>query len=219
MEDEAVLDHIAELLAAHGVQTSRRGERLVPAEPALPQLAARVFPSDRSVQLDVEVGVPGGAHPLESFGGFGRDRAASTRDALDNFSRSALHVVLAAFYGKVDPDQVTVETWRLAGGEYDAIIGSYTNRSSGGRRSSVPQQVFPCFEKLLRELPGTEPLYWARLYHCNIDASSEPINEVLLNNEEWQAAQAEIAALPWERHDGFSSTRLFLVLRRRTQPG
>jgi hypothetical protein len=39
-------------------------------------------------------------------------------------------------------------------------------------------------------------------------------HRVLLNNEDWDAAQLALAALPWERHPWFYSARVFLVLSR-----
>ena len=71
---------------------------------------------------------------------------------------------------------------------------------------------------LIRSLPGTEDLYWVRLFYCNPGDGAQ-VTEVLLNNEDWDAAQLAVAALPWERHPWFYSARVFLVLRRAVDLG
>jgi hypothetical protein len=215
---EQYLTEIAALFASHGVPMSWRGEYLVPTSSPGPAIRAAFTPGESmpngaSARLDVEFGVSDRYAPVESFVGLGANAEDAAKSALENFSRSSLHVALAAFYGRVDPDQVAVERWLMSGSEYEAIIGNYTNRSFGGVEVPVPHQVFPCLEALIRALPGDEALYWVRLFYCNINAHDQ-VTEVLLNNEEWPAAQTEIASLPWSPSDSYYSMRLFLMLKR-----
>jgi hypothetical protein len=148
------LTQIAALFAAHGVPTSLRGEYLVPSSSPGPAIRAAFTPGESlpngaSARLDVEFSVTDRYAPVESFVGLGANAEDAARSALENFSRSSLHVALAALYGQVDPDQVAVERWQISGSEYQAIIGNYTNRSFGGVEVPVPQPVFPCLEALI----------------------------------------------------------------------
>jgi Family of unknown function (DUF6348) len=213
-----VLDRIAALLAGHGVQTTRRGEWLVPVQPAGAAIGACLVPGTptahgASVRLEVEVVVSEQHSVLECFAGVGGSLEEAESSALDNFCRGSLHVLLAAFYGRPDLDQITQEGWSLSGVPYDAIVGNYVTRSFQGLGTPIPDQVFPTLEDMIRALPGDRALYWVRMFYCNLDAN-ERVTEVLLNNEDWEAARSAIAALPWQARDTFYSARLFLVLRR-----
>lgn len=216
---DRLLEWLAALLAAHGVETSRQGEWLVPTAPTLPPLRAYLEPREASAhgtsaRLDVQVAVSEESWPVESFAGLGVSHEDAARNALENFCTGSFHVLLGAFYGLPDQSQVTIEQWQLSGVEYDATLGNYTTRSFDGLGTPIPEQVFPLLESMIRDLPGTEPLYWVRLFYCNLTADQR-VTEVLLNNEPWQPAQAAIAGLPWESRDSYYSARLFLVLQRR----
>jgi len=206
------------LFAGHGIRVVRRGDWLVPDGSSGPYLRTVLTPFDSgpngaTVRLDVEIAVLEKYNIVESFAGLGTTEGEAASNALDNFCQSSFHVMLAAFYGYSDPDQVATETWSVSGVDYKAVIGNYTVRSFDGNATPIPQEVFPALETLIRALPGSEELYWVRLFYCN-PGDGEAVTEILLNNDEWHAAEAAIAALPWQRNPWFYSARVFLVLRR-----
>lgn len=214
---------VAILFAGHGIRVVKRGDWLVPGGSSGPYLRTVLTPFDAgpngaTVRLDVEIAVSEKYRIVESFAGLGATEAEAASSALDNFCQSSFHVVLGAFYGCSDPDQVVTETWSVSGVNYEAIIGNYTVRSFDGNGTPIPQEVFPTLETLIRALPSTEELYWVRLFYCN-QGDGGQVTEILLNNEEWNAAQTAVAALPWERNSWFYSARVFLVLRRLPDPG
>jgi hypothetical protein len=211
-------DQLAALLAGHGIQVLRRGDWLIPDGSSGPHLRTLLTPLDAgpngaSARLDVEVALSEKYRVLESFGGAGSTTVEAANNALDNFCQSSLHVVLAAFYGYSDPEQITTEKWAVSGVDYDAVIGNYTVRTFQGDGAPIPEEAFSTLEHLIRNLPGNEDLYWVRLFYCNPGDGTQ-VTEVLLNNEDWDAAQLAVAALPWERHPWFYSARVFLVLLR-----
>ena len=215
-------EELALLFAGHGIRVVRQGDWLVPDGSSGPYLRTVLSPFDAgpngaTVRLDVEIALSEKYRIMESFGGLGSTEVEAASNALDNFCQSSFHVVLAAFYGSSDPDQVATETWSLSGVKYQAVIGNYTVRSFDGNGTPIPEEAFPTLATLIGALPSSEELYWVRLFYCN-PGDGEAVTEILLNNEEWNAAQAAIAALPWQRTTWFYSARVFLVLRRLVAP-
>lgn len=215
--NELLLNRVTELFEAHGIGAARRDDWVFPTVGC--PLRAHMTPGDSrsngvSVRLDIELAISSRESVLESFAGLGSTPAEAEDDAFDNFCRSSFHVLAAAFYGHSEPDQVTSEVWQLSGIEYDAIIGNYTLRSFGGDGTPLPEDLFPRLEAMIRGLPSTAPLYWIRAFYCNLNQTKN-VSEVLLNNEQWPAAESMVASLGWERRDSYYSARLFLVLRQR----
>ncbi len=211
-------EELAALFEQHGIRVVRRDDWLVHDGMIGPYVRTRLTPGDSApngapVRLDIEVAVSDKYRVLESFAGIGTATPEAASNAFEVFCRSSFHVILAAFYGHLDPDQVAAESWSVSGVDYDVVIGNYTVRCFKGNPVFIPEQTFSTLESLIRALPATEDLYWVRLFYCN-QGDGAQVTEVLLNNEEWDAAQIAIAALPWERRSWFYSARLFLVLRR-----
>ncbi|HEU4556911.1 MAG TPA: DUF6348 family protein [Longimicrobium sp.] len=217
--EPSALDLVEELLAAHGVRTGRYQGWLVDVEGRLlPPVRARIetaTPTRDAVtaRLDVEVMASARHRIGESFAGMGGDVGEAAASALENFARSSLHVLLSALWEMPDDEQVTTEEWTLDGTVYRATLGNHTIRSFGGEPVEVPAQFVDELHSLTTSLSAAEELYWVRAFYANMDESSHTV-EVLLNNETWPAAQAAIAALPWERRPTFYSVRLFLILKR-----
>jgi hypothetical protein len=211
-------EELAALFAQHGIRVLRRDEWLVPDGTIGPYVRTFLAPHDEesngaSVRLDVEVAVSDKYCVVESFAGIGTSTAQAVSNAFENFCKSSFHVILGAFYGHSDPEQVAAERWSLSGVDYDVLIGNYTVRSFEGKGTPIPEETFSTLERLIRGLENTEDLYWVRLFYCNQDDRTQ-VTEVLLNNVEWDLAQVEITALPWERRSSFYSARVFLVLCR-----
>ncbi len=216
-------DQLAALFAGHGIRLLRRDDWLVPDGSSGPHVCACLTPLDAgpngaTARLDVEIALSEKYRVLESFAGVGSTPAKAANSAFDNFCQSSFHVVLAAFYGNLDPEQVNTEKWTVSGVDYDAVIGNYTVRTFQGDATPIPEQAFSTLENLIRSLPGTEDLYWVRLFFCNPGDGTQ-VTEVLLNNEDWDEAQLAVAGLPWERHPWFYSARVFLVLLRSLDVG
>jgi hypothetical protein len=220
--DARMLEAIGSLFGAHGVLTSLRDGWLVPLLPSGPAIQTRltteaVTEKGATVRLDVLFAVSEAFTPVESFAGFGATLDDAADNALDGFIASSLHVLLAALYGHLEPSQVTIEQWLMSGEEYDAIIGHYVTRTFAGPVPPLGDDVLPSLKGLVCALPGTEQLYWLRMFYANF-VGGEQLCEVLLNNQTWEEAQSAVAALPWETRDSSYSVRLFLVLKKLRSP-
>jgi hypothetical protein len=165
------------------------------------------------VQLDVEVALDAEKVIIESFGGTGSTKDKAVATAWENFCRNSFHVFLAAFWERGEDDQVTIEQWDIAGVKWKVIIGNFGIRSFGGLPVTVPPDLFPTIEELIKTLSLPDDCYWVRTFFCNIN-ESETVSEVLVNNSVWETAQDTISKLDWAKEEGYYSVRNFLILQR-----
>ena len=66
-----------------------------------------------------------------------------------------ISLILGAFYGHSDPEQVATERWSLSDVDYDVLIGNYTVRSFEGNGTPIPEETFSTLERLIRGLENT----------------------------------------------------------------
>jgi hypothetical protein len=201
------LAYLSDLFQRHGVACETHGEWILP-HSELPALRAVWWPRDTSGRLDIEVFIREGIFIRESFGGVGTG-SAGLLDALHNFTVNSFHVLLAALWGKDDPEQVLTEEWSVAGRTYRIHIGNVGTRGSSGVTACVPDGLLPELEKAVRGLALRGDTHWFRLYFAQIDGKSTL--EALKDNEEWPPGLEVLEGLPWERKQGFYSARLFVV--------
>ncbi len=214
---ESLQKELEELFQAHGLATTDY-EGWVSVDGEMPGIAATIVQewdheSTYSVQLDVEVAYDQDTMIVESFAGIGLSRPEAIQNAFENFCRNSYHVFLAACWGQVAEDQVSVEHWDIEGTHWEVFVGNYGIRNFGEQKVDIPEDAFPTVENLLRALPLEASLYWLRVFYSDV-GNGDTVTEVLLNNEVWEEAQAAISALDWPKLDGFYSVRNFLMMRR-----
>jgi hypothetical protein len=207
---------IAELLRGHGLSVSYYKEWLV-CNGTLPGIYGHIVQETQhkdslTVQLDVQVAVDSDTVIFECFAGIGGDRNKAVQDAIGNFALNSLHPLLSAFYG-LSSDQVTTETWEFGGAIWKATIGNWGLKHWAEPTPSVPEEVFPTIERLIKSQVLINRIHWLRLYYAHMDGQTLS-TEVLLDNEPWEAAQDQVAKLDWPISDRFYSARLFLILQR-----
>lgn len=205
---------LAQLFQAHDVPAAVEGEWVVfpAAGMKIAGAVVRQLPTPQGVmvQLDIELCLDPVRVLLESCAGIGQSFEAALADGVGNFTVNALHVLLAAFFGRVD-DQVTREEWTIDGRPRTVTIGPAVTR---GRPLEGPASP-DWFEQLARELQASrlsDGPHWVRFYHARSQGATQAC-EVLLDNEEWPEAQAAMAALDWPAVQEFTSVRAFLVIQ------
>jgi hypothetical protein len=208
MAEAQVTDFLSKLFQAHGVACVVHDDFVIP-NSELPAVRGLWYPDQSSGQLDIQVFIRDKL-VIESFAGFGQGDAG-LYDALRNFTINSFHVLLAAFWGKNDPEQVTTEEWVVGGKRYIAYIGNFGGRCTKGVTAHAPDELFPAIEVAIKHEPLVEDLHWFRLFVSNI--ANEFTFEALKDNEDWPAGQRCLEAAPWERNGGYYSVRLFAVLR------
>lgn len=213
MSDIEALAHLAELLRAHGLETSLDDDGwLIPTNSRVaqaPALTAIWYPRNYGGQLDIHVS-DGSFHLIESCAGYGESEEG-LNDGFANFAYSSLHVILADCYDIIDPEQVAQEIWHIAGKSYLATIGNIGGRTSG-THSPMPEDMFERLEEAILQADLDQPRHWFRFFAAHMP-SQEMVFEALLNNEPWEAGQHVLQSLSWEQTDYFYTIRLFLMLQ------
>lgn len=209
MNATEIAAELKRLMEAHGLACATENDWVVP-NGQLPAIRALWYPGESNGRLDIHVLVEEGVLIEECFAGIGSGQAGF-RDGLQNFMLNSLHVMLAAFWGKDDPDQVVTETWQIGGKSFSAYIGNFGTRASAGCHAHVPHQLFPAIQSTITKQSISPGLHWIRTFFCSI--KGEPTFEALLDNEEWLPGVECLRSIPWEETSGYYSVRNFLVLR------
>ena len=207
-------EQLAELLRSHDLAIQEEGEWLR-VSPRGPRLRAtftdtRTEPGNCTRRLDVWLEPWTGQCVVESVAGVGRTEEEALNDALMNFARASLHVLLSAFIRPPD-EHVLVETWRVGGIDRKVILGNLVIRGvDSGLEHGTPW--IKAFETSLRSLPLTSGTHWVRVYYAQRNEQPMAL-EVLLDNEPWQELADLLKTAPWPAAPDFFSWRLFLVLQ------
>ena len=209
MEPVSLVKEISELFSAHEVPFHVEEEWVVP-HGRLPAIRATWFPREDSGLLEVETLLNDERIINECFAGIGEGRNGIS-DALQNFCVNTFHVLLAAFWGVNEPDQVMVESWKIKGKSYTAYVGNLGTRGSDGVEPIIPDGLFDSVEKAILGSPQEGDTSWYRVFFCNV--SGDQTFEALKNNEVWEAGLSSLKALPWVKVDGYYSVRNFLIVR------
>lgn len=197
------------LLEAHGLQCTIKDEWVIP-NSELPAIRALWYPGENSGRLDIHVLMEHGVLIEECFAGIGSGKQGFT-DALQNFMINSLHVFLAAFWKKNDPEQVTTETWNISNRSFIAYIGNFGTRGSEGVRAPIPNELFNSIATAVQEEELSGTTHWVRTFFCNV--AGDQTFEALLDNADWPRGLHRMKALSWAKISGYYSVRNFIVLR------
>lgn len=212
MNSQQLQQAIATLFTRHGVELLPHEDWLLQGGtfPAI-RVAWHERPEGRSGRLDVEVVAGPGRYMLESFAGVGGGEAGC-KDAFQQFVINDFHVLLAAFWGIMRPEEVTVEHWEIGGQPFTAYIGGFGTRAAVEGPVEIPPQAFVTVEAALKKTDLPQALHWARIFHCNINAQGS-VSEALLDNEPWPEGEVALKSIDWPVTDHYYSVRNFLILK------
>jgi len=204
-----LVDQLSQLMQGHGVPYDVEREWVVP-NGVLPAVRASWYPRAGSGVLEVDVLLEDRSIINECFAGIG-DGGVAIGDALQNFTVNSFHVLLAAFWDRDDPQQVTTEDWTVSGKRFRAYIGNFGTRGSPGVIPVVPSELFQTIQRTIERESLSASCHWVRHFFC--DVKGERTFEALLDNEPWQAGLDALRSIPWAKSSGYYSVRNFLVLR------
>ncbi|RJS22594.1 hypothetical protein DRW03_14920 [Corallococcus sp. H22C18031201] len=215
MSIESANPILRELLESHGVACQEEGEWLRVGEGSVRAQAAWIQAegSDprRTVRLDVAIAPWAGRIWVESFGGLGGSQAEARKDAVQNFVRGSLHVLLGAFIRAPD-SHVDVQEWRIGGRLRRVIVGDLLIRSTRpSAQAGAPTWLKALWGALetVALSPGVHALrvFFAQMNHAPMTL------EVQLDNAPWPELSAALEAAPWPRAEAFLSHRLFAIIQ------
>jgi len=204
---------LKKLLESHSLNVETREEWCVP-NGELPAIRTVWVAGEtpNTGRLDVEVVLTDERRLVECFAGMGETIEQQQKDALQNFLVSSFHVLLAAFWGRVEADQVEVRRLTVEGKDWAAYVGGFSQRRSVGVEAALPESYLAKIIDSLSTMPLTHDVHWCRTFFCNI-GSQKRIHEALLDNNQWTEGEVMMQSLDWGGSEGFYSIRNFLVLR------
>jgi len=211
-------DVLKRLLEAHDLVVETREEWCVP-NGELPAIRTVWVASEsaRAGRLDVEIVLADERRVIECFAGMGETPEQQQKDAFKNFLVSSFHVLLAAFWQRVDTDQIEVQRFTQEGEEWAAYIGGFSQRRSQGVDIKLPESYLDKIIAAVRSKPFEHDVHWCRTFFCHISDNKgvqERIHEALLDNAHWAEGEAMMKALDWGAVDGYYSIRNFLVVHK-----
>ena len=209
MEPVSLVKEISDLFSGHEVPFHIKDEWVVP-NGQLPAIRATWFPREGSGLLEVETLLSDERIINECFAGVGEGKNG-VLDALQNFCVNTFHVLLAAFWDVIEPDQVMIEEWDIKDKSYTAYIGNLGTRDSDGVEARIPDGLFDAVKKAVIDTPLNCDTSWYRVFFCNV--YGEQTFEALKNNEVWEAGLSSLKSLHWVSVDGYYSVRNFLIVR------
>jgi len=166
MQPVSLVKQLSELIGAHDVTYHLEDEWVVPYG-KLPAIRATWFPRDQNGVLEVEVLIRDQLIINECFAGIG-DGEVGMKDAFENFCINSLHVLLAAFWERNDPEQVTTEVWEISGRPYTAYIGNFGTRGSLEVSPDMPAGLFESIERAVKTESFDSESYWIRHFFCGV---------------------------------------------------
>lgn len=210
---ERLMDFLVGMYRGHGAIASRVGNWVCVDGGSLFTRAAhfdhRQHPGGYILQADFVTLAAGGHHIVESFGGIGTDFTTALEDACKSFQDATFHALFVTLLGH-PCEHVERERWLVA--ERPRIMTFGWLRMRGPFPIEDWPPMFERFRKHMEALPLTSGLHWGRYYYGHLP-SSEPVTEVLIDNEPHKELQSELANSSWPASDEFYSGRLFFVIQ------
>lgn len=201
-------DWLCRIMKAHGVHSELHEEWVVFPDHDK-RGYARLFPRKRLYQLDVGIEIFPGWTVLESFAGIGEDEDTALKDAFDAFMRGTLHVILTAFFGSPQDEQIHCEEWEIAETPRQVTLGNAICR--GTPPADIVAQ-FSQLEAVLKSSLLPKGAHWVRIYYAQINNQTVSC-EALLDNEPWPELQEALMHFAWPAAAEFYSIRLFLCIQ------
>lgn len=200
---------VLELAQAHGYEAAFQGEEVLIGGRILcsvvlfgqwPMADGRV-----SIQLDFFIKFEK-RHLKQSLAGWGKDQEEAISVAFENFNRSTLHIVLAAFFPEKQSD-INVETWNIAGKKWKAYFDSivYVCSDTETQQELYALPIFDTLEACIEKNSYSEKINWLSFF---VNGSTL---EVLLNNEVWKEGLEAFQKVSWPQTGQYFSARIFVI--------
>jgi Family of unknown function (DUF6348) len=208
----------AKALSEHGFQVAQDAGGL---HVGRMRFDARLFPHPSPqlalAQVDFEVRHPALAKDrlVESVAAVGQTWNEAVGRATGMFARGSLHPITNTLLGRSHADgQVEWERYEHPGGPFDLCLGPQLNLFSPEPAPPVGPLLDALLDKLRQE-PLSPAVHWIRLF-LNYQDGRLACNEVLLDNDTWEAGQDTVAAANLDAGNdagnGFRGIRIFGML-------
>ena len=144
---------------------------------------------------------------VENFAGVGRG-LEGIQDAFASFAICDLHVMLPALWNLPVPDFEEREYWHAEDSKIEVFAGPWHLRNG----FEVPDDLWMKIRAAIERESLDKDLHWFRFFVGQLDG--ELTLEALKDSMEWPTGKTLLSAQQWPHRKGFSSARLFLIVRR-----
>ena len=204
--EERLQTLIEELLKGHGYVAERTPEKLFYPEQEISIYSRINFtnPTSTGVMMQIDIVVRLFKYQREireSFVGLGKDTESALGNATENFWRSALHVILAAFFHDKKVDLVE-EQWEIKGKKWRVVLGDSLMRGANTQIIEVAKPLLDDLQKLIESDGIDGAASWLSIFL----GSSE--RQIFLNNNRWAEAEALFTKYQWPDGGEYYSLRL-----------
>jgi hypothetical protein len=209
------LNLVNQLLAGHKIESFLKNEWLLSIKHKT-KIKCEWLPSPTFAGGQLDVLIQHGDNPIikESFSGLGSTNETAIENAIDNFLINSLHVILDAFMGYHDLEQILTEEWQVNGQTYIASIGNLGTKASHGDHPGIPDNLFEKIENTIKTEPLENDIHAFRLYYGHMN-NEDSHYEALLDNNIWQNGVNLIESIKWLSYGYFYSVRQFIVLKKK----
>ncbi|MBP9718567.1 hypothetical protein KBD59_04715 [Candidatus Gracilibacteria bacterium] len=207
--EEKLQSVVEELLRGHGYIAERTLEKLFFPEQHI-ALYSKINFTDQTpervmMQIDISIELLMYKKEIrESFVGIGKDVESALRNAVENFWRSALHVLLAAFFNDKKVD-VVQEQWQIKGESWNVFLGDPLMRGRNPQIIEIAKPLLDDIQKLIESEGIEKPASWLSMFL----SSSE--KQIFLNNNRWVRGEELFKKYQWPEGSDYYSLRLCLA--------
>ena len=208
---------LSEMLVGHGLDVQTHDGWLFP-RGELPGLRATHYITTQKndnhtmMRLDFELLLDSERIIVESYAGWGDNEKEAMGQGVYKFCTGAFHVFLSAFWEQHEPDQVEIESWTIAGAQWNAFISNLICNSTDGQNAELPAGYMNGVQTAVSDLQLTGNEHWISIYFASL--KGEVTCEVRLDNKLDQGLTGNITAMDWPIMNGFYSKRMFIFLRK-----
>ena len=182
-----------------------------------PGITAQVFEMERYedsvvIQADIHILLPEQTI-VESFIGHASSVEEATAEALEQFQVNVLHPLITAFWenAKQVENGVGTEEWNINGHRWQAVVGNYGYKGNLPIDEVVLDEMFDTIKEEIESLPLDKDIYAFRTVYTNV-GDGRKVAEALMNNQEFDALESKISALPWKEVEEYYSIRNLILL-------
>jgi hypothetical protein len=168
------------------------------------------------VQLDVVIRTYDGYVVAEACGGFGDSYGEAVFDAFHAMLAGSFHVLFNALTGE-SCRHCEVEDWEFENGPRRVHQSGFLERVSSpdGQEGSIFAPFRGPIIDRLKELSLSDDMHWIRVFQA-LSVSGPLVSEVLLDNEPCDELQDWLASQSWPNVAQYCSTRLFLIIEKKS---
>ena len=160
------------------------------------------------VQLLFSTKLPDGRTIQRSESAMDADVQKAFWQAVEAFSQSTLHVLLAGLL-RADPELAPIETRTIGGQARQVTAGRPLHKVMG--KPSGPGDWQARLAKAMQDADVPPGLHWVDVFHVAVSNGAREL-QILLDNVPWRGVEQAMTGATWPAADPFCSVRQFIII-------